>query len=183
VARALLLLVGAAASVVPTAVGATNSTKDPRLLVLRPTDVPAGFRRYDGRYIPNALARRSFGYTVGRVNGYAVTFVNGKVAKAIANVTSIADVYRDSRHAHAAFLALTRSEARVRARPLVLGAPIGYEARLYTQRLGDYVVYTLGWRYRAVRGTLALATRDGAMKASAVVALARKQQAHMRAAG
>jgi len=109
----LVLLLASGASLLASAARAQRTARDPQRLVLRSADLPAAFRPYESRYISNAMARGYFGYTAGRENGYIVTFVKGKVRSPIASVSSIAEVYRQPRHAHGAMQSFIRESRKM----------------------------------------------------------------------
>jgi hypothetical protein len=165
---------GLVAAVFGVAIGISAATAsptsvDPKAMVLRLNDLPAGFGRDEGHYVSNVrAARESEGVSLadyirwGRITGYEANFSRSAIVGLI-KVASDANTYRSVRGArdslHDSFRSATQpNKAGFKFRRLSTGGPIGHESRLYTFRTksGGYTIdgYFVIWRYFAVRASV-----------------------------
>ncbi len=167
---------------------------DTKSLVLRLSDLPAGFSLDKGRYIGNAQAVKDLEQGVsladykrwGRINGYEATFSRETVVDLL-QVVSGASSYRtiegnrDSLHYSFAKMAKQRGFKRVS-----VGRTIGQESRAYSTSVTSdgvkYRVVGVLWRYRTVKGSVIGAGVQGTVDAEQVFGLARAQQSRIEAA-
>lgn len=189
--KSVVLLV-AALVVFVTAGAATpaRTPSDPKSLVLRQSDLPAGFQRVSGRYVSNAQANRESQVKkdyarLGRLRGYEATFEK-RGARGILFVSAAASTYKTAAGAHESFTITEKAVAASRAprfRRLSLTARIGDEARLYkttaTESGVKFDVFSLAWRSGEVLSVVLGSAVAGTAKPSAVVALAQRQQARI----
>jgi hypothetical protein len=190
VAGALLLGIASHTS------AATPSTK---AMVLRLSDLPAGFAVRARVVLTNAKAARERGHPVsrytrlGRVTGYEITFMRsptrGSPYDGAAVVLSSASRFATARGAMLGFrdgnADIERSARKdgSKLRRLPVASRIGQETRLYAERatrngLAE-VTFFVAWREGPILSyVLAWGLRGGVEPAQAL-SLARKQQAHI----
>jgi hypothetical protein len=175
---------------------AASTSADPKAMVLRLADLPAGFGVTGGHYVSNVrAARESDGVTVadyrrwGRVSGYERAFTRQAFA-GLAQVESSASIYKSAHGAaeslHDSFRAAARPHDGLRFKRLSTGGPIGHESRFYTLRKksGSITVdvYVVLWRYGTVRAGVTGGGVAGTVVPEQVMVQARKQQRHIKAA-
>jgi hypothetical protein len=179
-------------------VGASEVTRrspDPKEMVLRPGDLPAGFGNESAEYVSNLQVARERDVTLGqlkrwgRLSGYDVVFgKRGLVG--LLQIDSSANTYETPRGARASlrgqFAAATGPNGKgLVFKRLSTGGAIGHEARLYraTTKNGGVTVdvYAVVWRYSTVTAAIIAGAIAGTADPEAVVALARKQQRYIAA--
>jgi hypothetical protein len=181
-----LMVVGTAA--------ASSTAANPRLMVLRLTDLPAGFAANGGHYSGNVRAAKDSNGAAsvaaflrwGRITGYDNSFTRTALLGLI-QVESSASTYKSVRGAadslHASYRQALKPINGVRYTRLSTGGPIGHESRMYTGRTKSggtsLVVYLIAWRYFTVKAATIGAGVAGTVTPETIVALARKQQRHI----
>ncbi|MBA2463027.1 MAG: hypothetical protein H0V45_14915 [Actinobacteria bacterium] len=180
------------AALVATTAASAPVADDPKTMVLQLRDLPAGFARTSARYVSNTQANRESKVKkdyakLGRVTGYEAIFQK-EATTGIINVNSSAGAYKTARGARESFAITMRAvEAtrEIRFRRLPLGAKIGQEARLYKATVTENGIqvdlFTVAWRFDRVYAALTGGALAGTANPTAVVALARKQQARIAA--
>jgi len=183
-----------------TASAALAAPPDTKQMVLRLTDLPAGFSLNKGYYADNARADKdsdsvSFADYVrwGRVTGYHADFSREALA-GILNLTSGASTYKTTAGATAstrASYAAAGKTTRIYGKPtsfkrVSTGTRLGHEAQMFTTKVTSegitVSVYILVWRYRTVKASLLVGGLAGTLDAAEVVRLAQKQQTRIAAA-
>jgi hypothetical protein len=172
---------------------AERAAPDTKALVLRLSDLSAGFERTGGRYVSNAQANRESSVKkdfekLGRVNGYEAVFEKGGIA-GILQITSVASRYKTAAGAHASLLVSARAaetNQEVKFRRLSVGGRLGHEARFYAAtmtRNGTRIdVFSIAWRAGTIYAGVFVGALAGTADPADVVRLARKQQARISAA-
>jgi hypothetical protein len=191
------VLVGAlAAAVVGAGAGSTlalgSARPDTQRMVLRQSDLPAGFVQREAKYVSNAQQTAASNGDrdydkLGRVTGYSASF-DRTAAKGMLQVGSEANLYRTAALAHASFtsgLELVSKQKEIPIARLPLRGFPAADAALYratatgTPRVDVFVVV---WRTGTVISTVSGGGLAGTVDRSAVIALARKQQQRVAAA-
>lgn len=196
--RARRLSWSLAALAVAASITATNASARsiaPQQLVLRLTDLPAGFaldRKQTGPR-SNAAVARDTSSTLsqlkrwGRIGGYQATFtreptLRGLLAGSL-EVQSLASVYRTARGAAASFV---QSRTVCKKSPftrLSIGARLGHGAvycSMQQRRSGQKItVYLLAWRRGSVTAAILLGGLAGVVDPTEAVTLAHKQDARI----
>jgi hypothetical protein len=176
---------------------ASSTAANPRLMVLRLTDLPAGFAANRGHYVSNVESARTSRGTAsvadlrrwGRITGYETSFTRTALVGLI-QVGSNATTYKSVRGAaaslHDTFRKALKPFNGYRFKRLSTGGPIGHESRLYMVRTksGSTTIdlYLVAWRYFTVIASTQGAGVAGTVTPESVVALAKKQQRHIVAA-
>lgn len=190
----LLLFAGTASA------GSTAGNPDPKTLVLRLSDVPAGFERTTGSHVSNAQAARAGGLPLsryvgwGRIDGYVVKFSRkafaGSVRNGVLGIDSTATLYRAASGAHSAFIrwAATAAESsQGKITPVVVGTRLGDESRAFRVETTNGGVHTLefvvGWRAGRFDGVVTTSGTAGRLDSQSAFDLAKRQQLRMRSAG
>jgi hypothetical protein len=176
--RALLVAVVSVLCLVPPA---GSATVDPRLLVLRATDVPAGYRLGESGVLTNSSeTKREPALTKlyrswGRVTGYHAEFetVDGSRGPSF---ESRSDLFRWGAGAHSYLMALDREMGRAGIAGLErTQATIGAEGLVYGGSAAASAYALVLWREgRAVGAVIGIDTPR-----AQTVALARRQQLRM----
>ncbi len=185
-----LVLVALAVLLSATAAGSAQAARDPKTLVLQPSDLPSGFERDRVRYVTNAQANRESPIKkdyakLGRLRGYEATFERNALTGVI-YLSSAASTYKTAAGASDSFAVTTDAVAKSRDprfRRLSLGSKLGDEARLYKTTLtrdGITIdVFSLAWRSGGVLSVVLGSAVAGTAQPGALVALGRKQQARI----
>jgi hypothetical protein len=186
----------AACAVVPAAAARTDSMApariDTRTMVLQPQDLPSGFGHASGKYVSNAdLARQadnSKDYNrLGRLTGYDVSYQR-RAMTGVLGLDSFASLYRSNAGAHASFVQSMTGAHRTGTtfRPIRVRAAIGSEMRVYLVTTSQGGVrldfYTVAWRHGPVFAEVIGGGISGTVAPLQLVALAKKQEARIRAA-
>jgi hypothetical protein len=190
----IALVAGLAASV------ALAAPPDTKQMVLRLTDLPAGFSLDKSYYADNARAvKEGGGVTLadymrwGRITGYEADFSREALA-GIISLTTNASTYKTAAGAAASTRASYAVAAKTKRiygkltsfKRVSTGAKIGHEARMFTTKVTSegiaVSVYVLIWRYRTVKAALFVGGLAGTLDAAEVVRLAQKQQTRIAAA-
>jgi hypothetical protein len=177
-------------------IAARAPSPDPKEMVLRLGDLPAGFGKESENYVSNVQVARRQGVSIaeltrwGRVIGYDAVFRN-KALAGLSRADSSANTYRTPGGAHDSFREQVAAATGPNDKGLVFkrlptGGAIGHESRLYVARTtsgGVTVdVYAVVWRYSSVTAAIIGAGIAPTVDAHVVVDLARKQQRHILAA-
>ena len=195
-ARAPLALGCLLVAVTGPAVAATAASPEPASLVLRRADLG---RAYAGRgeRVDNIAAARGgpqgFAAKLARwrrIDGYQVDFTRRASLATLQNgplgVESSASVYGSTSGARAAFNYARRHLVPVGYVPLALGFAVGEQARQWVRQaasgLGAMLQYLLVWRERNSDASIIVTGRIGVVSAVDLAPLARRQEAHIRAA-
>jgi hypothetical protein len=173
---------------------ASSTTANPRLMVLRLTDLPAGFGANGGHYTSNVRAAKESSGTAsvadflrwGRITGYDNSFTRTALVGLI-QVGSNASTYKSVRGAadslHASFRQTLKPINGLRFKRLSTGGRIGHESRMYTVRSksgGTTIgLYLVAWRYFTVKAVTTGGGVAGTVTPESIVALAKKQQRHI----
>ena len=178
------VLLVAAVSVLCLVAPAGSATVDPSLLVLRATDVPAGYRLGDSGVLTNASetkrepALAELYRSSGRVTGYHAVFETADGSRG-PSFQSRSDLFRRGAGAHAYFVALDREMGRVGIAGLKrTKATIGAEGLVYGGSAAASAFTLVLWREgRAVGAMIGIDVPK-----DRTVALARRQQLRMHRA-
>lgn len=194
VALALLTLGGVAQ-----AASASPDPGDPSRMVLQLGDLPPGFTVASRRSRPNATVARETGVPLatlvgwGRIGGFQAEYGRsvdpGSPPRGPATVSAAVSTYRTAKglatayRASAARIAAARTPRYV-SRPLP--ARLGDAAQLWETRFAQdgigVVLYTVVWRTAGTLSNIAVAGVAGRLTVADVLAIARKQDARVRAA-
>jgi hypothetical protein len=182
-------------AVLVAASGAGAATKDPKAYVLVGADLPAGFVVGTERVVDNETAvKESTKVTMadfkrwGRRSGYERNFGKlGRSGQEEVAVTSTASVYATSAGAaesqRDAVLLCKSGVSGLRG--MRLARPVGSQAfmcaRLMTSQGTEVQTYVIGWRRGPIKAVVVTAGLVGKISPSLVLALARKQDARLRA--
>lgn len=179
----------AAALVAALAVPASAAQLDPKTLVLRPADVPAGFELVEGQSGVRSNTRRASMYRAGRrpplarfgrLTGYDAVYSR---SRPYAVIVSSADLYRGAEGVDR-FLDWWEKDVRAHGDkgPKVRRTWIGVRAWVTTQRLprgsGTMLYTSVSWRH----GRVTAGVVGQGVPAATVIRLARKQQRRIAAA-
>jgi hypothetical protein len=188
----------ALAALTVTAAAGAAAAADPKAMVLRLGDLPAGFTLKNGEYVDNVeAAKLSSGASLadyvrwGRTNGYQAEYTRNAPAGLI-DVLTRASTYKSAKGAQRSQEDSIEEASPAKAakagvknwRELPTRGPIGDSSAMFggTMKSGKLtaVIYVVQWRYRSVKSSLLGVGAAGTVTADQVVALARKQQAHMK---
>ncbi len=176
--------------------GARSSSVDPSLLVLRPSDLPSGYRPLATTFVsneqadrnasgPHCRARPALSAEAGRVDGFDASFARRKPESIL---ESSASVHRSSGGAGkvvASFGRVLSTCRGVKLRRVPVGGRLGQQAELWTGSRAEAgrksKVALVVWRWHERVGML-ISAGPVAMDASLLVRLAKKQEARMEAA-
>jgi len=178
--------------------GVALASTAPQQLVLRLSDLPAGFSvdRKETGPRSNAVVARETTSTLaqltawGRIGGYQATFtreptLRGLLAGSL-QVQSIASVYRTTRGSAASFVHTRTACRKAPFKQLSIGGRLGHEAAYCSaqrQSAGQKIaVYVFVWRRDSISAAVLLAGLAGVVDPTEAVALGRKQDARMVAA-
>ena len=185
-----VLLTGAFASASPA------STPDTKAMVLKLSDLPAGFVLDKGHYADNARAAKESETALadftrwGRITGYEADF-SREALTGILKVTSASSTYKTAKGAADSTrdsYAQTTKPHRFNGQPVTFkqvstGAKIGHEARMYSTSLKangfNFTFYAILWRYGTVKASLLVGGLRGTFDAATAVKMAKRQQARM----
>lgn len=143
----------------------TAATPAPQQLVLRPGDVPAGFR-----IVPAASGKQP--------TGYRNTFDAG----AAGMIASVAAVYRTARAAQRVVDVPVTQCGKPGTARLRVGKPLGSSAAFCRVRSKGQVAFVVAWRHGRVFAEVVLAGRPGSVTAARTLKLARRQEARIAGA-
>lgn len=191
--KLLALVLAAVALTASTAVAAT----DPKTMVLRLSDLPAGFGLKRGFYADNARAARETAAASladynrwGRINGYEAEYAREGIA-GIGQVNSAASTYKAAGGARDSLRrsfaqAAKPSPGGLRFKRLSAGGRIGHEVRVYSTTYKSeglsVTLVTVLWRYGTVRASIYAGGLRGTVDVAEVVRLAKRQQSRVAAA-
>jgi hypothetical protein len=183
---ALAMTVGAGS-----ALAVVAAKPDTQRMVLRASDLPAGFSPHAAAYVTNAQQTAASAGDrdydkLGRVIGYSASYQRS-AATGLIQVESEANLYRSAALAHSSYtsglkLVLKQKELPVARIPL-RGFP-GAEAAFFKATPPGKTpldLFVVVWRTGSVISTVTGGGLAGSVDRSAVVALARKQQARIAA--
>jgi hypothetical protein len=169
---------------------AAQSARDPKTLVLRQSDLPAGFKPAGSRYVSNAQANRESQVKkdyvkLGRLRGYEANFQKN-ATKGILYVSAAASTYKTTTGAHDSFTITAKAvetSREPRFRRLSLTKKLGDEARLYkttvTENGVKVDVFSLAWRSGEILSAVLGSAVAGTAKPADIVALGSRQQARI----
>jgi hypothetical protein len=193
-AAATCVVLGVAASDAARAAG--GETANPKLMVLRLSDLPTGFARVSGHYASNARAvKESSGSTTlaelqrwGRITGYETEY-RRQALVGLVDVRSAASTYQDEQGAAASLhdsYRVAEASRKPKFQRLSLGGRIGDEGRLYSTTVKQsgftVILYAITWRYKSVKAQVIAGGVIGTVAPESAVLLARRQQKRIEAA-
>jgi hypothetical protein len=185
-----MLLAAAACAVVGVGVAGASSARspDPKLLVLRLSDLPVGFGRVSGYYANNVRAAKetktislSDYMRWGRITGYEEEFRRSSVTGLI-DILAQASTYSTASGAGQSLQATYRAAlTEPKVVQVSMGRTIGNDSRAYSYTTKSALVYIVAWRWKTVKATVFGAGVLGTVQPEPVIALAHKQQKRIRA--
>lgn len=189
----------ALAALTAAAVADAAAAADPRAMVVQLGDLPAGFALENREYVDNVeAARLSSGASLadyvrwGRTNGYQAEYAR-KAPVGLVDVLTRTSTYKSAKGAQRSQDDSIEEASSANAtkagvenwRELRARGPIGDSSAMFggTMKSGKLaaVIYVVQWRYRTVKSSLLGIGIAGTVIPGQVVALARKQQARMKA--
>jgi len=195
----VLTLVLALAVVFVAAAGAAPS---PRKMVLMRLDVSSAFKRSAATRVTNADVVAGGGATAaqltswGRLDGYKVTY-EIKTNRAVANkltgpiyIVSGANTYSTAAGAHGAWLSQLVSTKKISGVHSAKARRVGSESKLFTYKESakvqgvtvTYIIFIFTWRSGSNTASLMVEGIKNRIKQTAVIKLAKKQQARIKSA-
>jgi hypothetical protein len=187
------------AALTVTTVAGAAAAADPKAMVVQLGDLPAGFALANSEYVNNVeAARLSSGTSLadylrwGRTNGYQAEYAR-KAPAGLVDVLTRASTYKSARGAQRSQQDSIEEASSANAakagvenwRELPTRRPIGDSSAMFggTTKSGKLtaVIYVVQWRYRTVKSSVLGVGAAGTVTPDQVVALARKQQARMKA--
>jgi hypothetical protein len=181
------------------AAGSHAAAKDPAQLVVQLSDLPTGFTATSRRTRPNATVAKETGVPLatltgwGRIGGFQAEYDRSvdpaAPPRGAATVSAAASTYRTAKGLQQAYVASVKRIAETpAARNVARAAPtgLGDGAKLWEARLKQdgvsVVLYTVVWRRAGTLSHVAVAGVAGRLTAADALAIARKQDARVRAA-